>query len=155
MRYIDAELEPINSTLGMLPILRTHVLAFIATEFLRSKEAITDFFGDSFYGYQYGSMREISNIIDEIINELLDWRFIEKRGSLYNATKIGKRVSELYIDPLSAKWIVDTLPKKRDIIGNLFMITNSIEMRPYVKVVEDAEEGFFRYREYIDHIENL
>ena len=150
MRYIDAELEPINSTLGMLPILRTHVLAFIATEFLRSKEAITDFFGDSFYGYQYGSIREISNIIDEIINELLDWRFIEKRGSLYNATKIGKRVSELYIDPLSAKWIVDTLPKKRDTIGNLFMITNSIEMRPYVKVVEDAEEGFFRYREFID-----
>jgi len=150
MRYIDAELEPINSTLGMLPILRTHILAFIATEFLRSKEAITDFFGDSFYGYQYGNIHEISDIIDEIINELLDWRFIEKKGSLYNATKIGKRISELYIDPLSAKWIVDTLPKKRDTIGNLFMITNSIEMRPYVKVVDDAEEGFFRYREFID-----
>jgi Superfamily II helicase len=80
----------------------------------------------------------------------LDWRFIEKKGSLYNATKIGKRISELYIDPLSAKWIVDTLPKKRDTIANLFMITNSIEMRPYVKVVDDAEEGFFRYREFID-----
>jgi helicase len=150
MRYIDAGLEPVNSTLGMLPILRTHILAFIATEFLRSKEAIADFFGESFYGYQYGNIREIEDIISEIINEFVDWGFVEKSGSLYRATRIGKRVSELYIDPLSAKWIVDTLPKRRDVIANLFMITNSIEMRPYVRIVEEAEEGFFRYREFID-----
>ncbi|MGC8699395.1 MAG: DEAD/DEAH box helicase [Candidatus Micrarchaeia archaeon] len=149
-RYIDAELEPINSTLGMLPILRTHILAFVATEFLRSREAISNFFSESFYGYQYGNIREIDNIIGEILNEFLDWGFVERSGSLYNATRIGKRVSELYIDPLSAKWIIDMLPKRRDIIANLFMITNSIEMRPYVKVVEDAEEGFYRYKGFID-----
>ncbi len=149
-RYIDAELEPINSTLGMMPILRTHILAFIATEFLRSKESIVDFFSESFYGYQYGNIREIEDIISDILIEFEEWRFVEKSGSIYKATRIGKRISELYIDPLSAKWIVDTLQKKRDTIANLFMITNSIEMRPYVKVVEEAEEGFFRYREFID-----
>ncbi|MGC8662776.1 MAG: DEAD/DEAH box helicase [Candidatus Micrarchaeia archaeon] len=149
-RYINAKLEPINSTLGMLPILRTHILAFIATQFLSSKEAILNFFSESFYGYQYNSINEIRDITDNILNEFLNWGFVEKKGSIYCATRLGKRVSELYIDPLSAKWIVSMLQKKRDNMANLFMITNSIEIRPYVKETDKAVEMFNRYKSFID-----
>ncbi len=144
-KYIDAELEPIDSSLGVLPVLRTHVLAFIATEFLRTEESITNFFGETFYGYQYSNLREIKMNIGKVLEELGGWGFIEKKGSVYNATKLGARISELYIDPLSAKKIVNMLNKERDELANLFMICNTIEMRPHVKVTEEAEEKFVYY----------
>ncbi len=144
-RYINGELEPVSSKLGMLPVLRTHILAFIASDFLRSAESILDFLKGTFYGYEYANSREMKVLTQEILDELLKWGFVEKKGSIYNATKIGARVSELYVDPLSAKWIIDTLPKVADEIGNLFMITNTVEMRPYVKATEDAEARFFEY----------
>lgn len=144
-KYIDAELEPINSSLGMLPVLRAHVLAFIATDFLKSEEAIANFFAETFYGYQYSSMREINRNISEVLDELSSWDFIEKKGYAYNATKLGARVSELYIDPLSAKKIMNMLLKDRDELSSLFMITNTNEMKPHVKVTEEAEEKFIYY----------
>ncbi|MDE1828555.1 MAG: DEAD/DEAH box helicase [Candidatus Micrarchaeota archaeon] len=144
-KYIDAELEPIDSSLGMLPVLRTHMLAFIATEFLRSEESITNFFAKTFYGFQYGNVREMRSNIGKVLAELAGWGFIEKKGSIYNATRLGARISELYIDPLSAKKMVNMLAKERDEMANLFMICNTIEMRPHVKVTEEAEEKFVYY----------
>ncbi|MDE1762174.1 MAG: DEAD/DEAH box helicase [Candidatus Micrarchaeota archaeon] len=143
--YIDAELEPIDSNLGILPVLRTHILAFIATEFLRSEEAITNFFGETFYGYQYSSMREIRSNVSTILEELGRWGFIERKGSIYAATKLGARVSELYIDPLSARKMIVLLEKERDDLASLFMICNTIEMKPHVKTTEEAEEKFVHY----------
>ncbi len=145
-RYIAAELEPVVSKLGVLPILRTHVLAFIAERFLTTEESILAFLGETLYGYQYSSMSEMRTIIRDILEELIKWGFLEKKGSVYATTKIGARVSELYIDPLSARWIIDSLMKERDDIANLFMITNTVEMRPYVKSTDDAAEAFLHYQ---------
>lgn len=144
-KYIDAPLEPINSSLGMISVLRSHVLAFIATRFLRTEEGITNFFVETFYGHQYSNIVEIKRNIAQILRELQTWEFVERRGDYYNATKLGERVSELYIDPLSAKWIFDTLKKERDDIANLFMIANVSEMRPYVRATSEAEEKFVYY----------
>ncbi|MDE1824861.1 MAG: DEAD/DEAH box helicase [Candidatus Micrarchaeota archaeon] len=144
-KYIDAELEPIDSMLGMLPVLRTHILAFVATNFLKSEESIASFFSETFYGYQYSSMREIKGNVQKVLEELSGWGFLEKKGSLYSATRLGSRISELYIDPLSAKKIINMLMKERDDLSNLFMICNTIEMKPYVKVTEEAEEKFVHY----------
>lgn len=144
-KYMDAELEPVDSSLGLLPVLRTHVLAFIATDFLKSQESITNFFGETFYGYQYSSMREINSNISKVLDELSSWGFIEKKGYSYGATRLGKRVSELYIDPLSAKKIMNLLMKDRDELASLFMITDTNEMKPHVKVTDEAMEKFVIY----------
>jgi len=149
-RYMNSALEPIESSLGIMPLLRSHILALIATKFLRSKEGITTFFGETFYGYQYSSMSDIESIIESSLNEFLAWGFVEKIGSTYSATRMGERVSELYIDPLSAKWIIDKMAEKRDTLANLFMITNTKEMQPYVRVTESAEDNFFAYVHMID-----
>jgi helicase len=145
--YILASPEDIESKLGIIPVLRTHVLSFIAESFLNDKRAIHKFLMKSFYGFQYGNEKHIGNIIDEIIKDLTGYKFIEEvDGKEYKATKIGKRVSELYIDPLSARWILNVLERDNDILGNLYMICNTMEMKPYVRATNEAEEMFAAYR---------
>ncbi len=151
--YIDAEPEPVQSKLGIVPVLRSHILAFIAEDFLNDKKAINDFMGRSFYSFQYGNSRHVRALIDEVIDDLEKWGFIEgfSSGPLkkrYKATRVGRRVSELYIDPLSAKWLMDSLPKANDTVGILYMISNTIEMRPYVKATVEAEDAFAAYMHF-------
>lgn len=149
--YMNSQLDPINSKLGVLPILRSHLLAFIATDFLNSKEAISNFFSETFYGHQYSNIREINRNINKILGELQGWGFVEKAANQYSATTIGKRISELYIDPLTGRFIIECLWKERDEIADLFMITNTMEMRPYVKVTKEAQERFSFYQGLISN----
>ncbi len=145
--YILASPEDIESKLGIIPVLRTHVLSFIAENFLNDKKAIHKFLMKSFYGFQYGNEKHIKNLIDEITKDLTEYEFIEEvEKETYKATKIGKRVSELYIDPLSARWMLNVLEQTNDIIGNLYMVCNTLEMKPYVRATEEAEGMFAAYR---------
>jgi len=139
-RYINADLEPISSKLGVQPILRMHVLAFIAARMLKTKEGILAFLRETLYGYQFANTRELEVILGNVLSELESWRFIERKGSLYEPTRMGQRVSELYIDPLSAKWLIETLPKVTDELGYLFTVCNTLEMRPHVRATEEAFE---------------
>ncbi len=141
-RYIAGELDPISSKLGVLPILRTHILAFVATRMLRSRESILDFMNGTLYGQQFADTREMAMLVGDVLAELESWKFVERRGSFYEPTRLGARVSELYIDPLSAKWIVDTLPKVTDDVSYLFMICNTQEMKPFVKATDEANDLF-------------
>ena len=101
--YIIAKLEPVESSLGIAPVMRTHILAFVAQNFLNSKKAMQRFLAKSFYSFQYHSQSHINSMIDDIVEDLLEWQFIEDiGGGTYRATKMGERVSQLYLDPLSA-----------------------------------------------------
>lgn len=144
-KYMEAELDPIESNLGIAPILRTHILAFIASGEHSSLESINNFLSKSFYSHQYGNMSIISSNVRRIISDLIDWGFVNEDEGRLVGTRIGKRVSELYIDPLSARWIIESLGQKRDSISNLFMITNTVEMRPYVKASDDSLTRYMLY----------
>ncbi len=148
-RYIDAEPEPLESKLGMAPVLRSHLLAFIAEDFLNDRKAIEGFIAKSFYGFSMGRSRRIRQTIEEMLDELAEWGFIEADGGFtnrsYRATKIGERVSRLYIDPLSAKWIIDSLESVGETMDILFMLSNTIEMRPHARATKDAELEFAAY----------
>ncbi len=145
--YLEAEAEPIDSNLGVVPILRTHLLAFIAEDFLNDVSSIHGFIRKTFYGHQYGDNLHMKNVIGQVLDDLDAWGFIEAaaKGS-YIATKIGKRVSELYIDPMSAKWILDSLDMAADPLGILYMVSNTVEMRPYIRPTEEAEAQFVMRR---------
>jgi helicase len=149
-RYIAGELEPVSSKLGVLPVLRTHLLAFIATRMLRTKESMLDFLSETLYGHQFADTREMDRLVTDILRELESWKFVQKMGSAYEPTRLGGRVSELYIDPLSAKWLIDSLPKVSDDVSYLFMICNALEMRPYVRPTEEASELFFTYANLVE-----
>ncbi len=149
-KYLMGKLEPVDSKLSILPVLRTHILSFIATDFLTMEASITAFFAETFYGYQYSSMPLIRSHVNRIIDELEEWQFIERKGNMLAATKLGARVSELYIDPMSARLMCNILERKeRDDIANLFMIAQSEEMRPYVKETKDSLDKFSYYCELL------
>lgn len=151
-RYFLASLEPINSNLGIRPILRTHVLSFIAGSFLTTEASISGFLNETFYGFQYGRRSGIRRIVVDVLMELNDWGFIEQKAGAYSATRLGARVSELYIDPLTAKNIIGALRTKRDEMANLIMIADTMEMKPYVKAVPESEDVFPKY---IDMLESM
>ncbi len=144
-KYISASPEPIQSSLGVVPVLRSHVLSLISSSMVRDTKSMKAFFAKSFYAFQYGRRSHIDGLIKEVIEDLARWGMIEEHWEGYSATKVGKRVSELYIDPLSAKWMIDSLKSTKTPIDELFMICNTLEMRPYVRVNSFAEEEFAAY----------
>jgi len=136
-RYILGDTENITSKLAVEPILRMHMLALIANDFKKSERSLLNFFVSTFYGFQYGDIYLIEEKILDILDKLVEWGFISRRGENIAATKIGKRVSELYIDPLTAhNFIVALDSKNRKIVAFTFLqlISNTIEMRPLLAV---------------------
>ncbi len=148
-KYINSGPESIDSALGVAPVLRTHILSFIATGFVRSKEQIYEFMEKTLYNFQYGVESHLRNLLSEMVDELNEWGFIQGTQDNLTSTRLGKKVSDLYIDPLSAKWIVDSAGGPNDNLSGLYLISNTIEMRSYVKPSkekqEQIEEAFLRY----------
>lgn len=134
-RFIFGEPEDIRSKLAVEPVLRTHLMALIASEFCKTEDSVLDFFSKTFYAYHYGDASSMEEKIFEILNMLEEWDFIKKKEGKMKATLIGKRISELYIDPLTAHNFTESLSKanKRKItlpFSMLQTICNTLEMRP-------------------------
>lgn len=156
-RYIYAELEPIYSKLSVEPVLRMHVLALIANETAGTKKQLEKFFQETFFAYQYGSVDGVMEKVDKILEELRSFKFVQFVGgekfissefrpafSLTSdielkATRIGKRIAELYIDPLSAKHIIDNIELKND-LAYLTAINQCAEMRPTLRVKKSDDD---------------
>jgi helicase len=136
--YFCGELEEITSKLAVEPILRMHTLALIASEFCKSVKSLLDFFSKTFYAFQYGEISVIKEKILDILENLRKWKFVEKKNDKLVATRIGRRVSELYIDPLTAHHFIQCLAKarKKEVQPFSFLqaICSAIEMRPLLSV---------------------
>ncbi len=131
--YIFGEPEKIRSKLSIEPILRMHVLSLISNSFAGTKEALFEFFSKTFYAYQYGDISSIEEKVDEILEDLESWHFIMKKNNKVKTTRLGKRVTELYLDPLTAHNFVtsmENLRQKLEPFGVLQLISNTSEMFP-------------------------
>jgi helicase len=153
--YILAETERIWSKLAVERILRSHVLATIASDFAHTEQGIYEFFGKTFYAYQYDP-RAIKGVIAKSLGFLFTEKMVEVGGDKIYATKFGRRVSELYIDPLTGVVIRDALTSRAQRLTDtsfLHMIARTPDMfpklRPYSKeidvlqfFVEDHQDEF-------------
>jgi len=142
--YILAKPERIWSKLAVERILRSHVLATIAADFAHTERGIYGFFGRTFYAYQY-DVKAIKSVIAKILKYLYDEEMIDVAGDDIFATKFGKRVSELYIDPVSAVIIRDALryrPAYLTELSLLHMIAHTPDMapklRPYTQEIDQV-----------------
>ena len=106
--YITADTEDIESRIATEPALRKIVLGQIATENTQTMDELQDFIGQTFYGYQQDSA-SLSSILKDVIKFLRKEGLISIDPDYLIATGFGKRVSQLYIDPLSAIVIRDGL----------------------------------------------
>lgn len=134
-RYVLGEPEPIYSKLGVIPVLRFHILASIASNFTNTEESLQEFFKTTFLGHQYGTEREFYDLIRESMDELINWDFIYERDRFLLPTKIGARISELYIDPQTAYNYISLLREAESMnhfppLGLLEMLCDSTEMPP-------------------------
>jgi helicase len=131
--YIYAKPERIWSNLGAEPYLRSHVLSVIATDAAHSERKILEFFSKTLYVHQMG-MEPIVKPIGEVLKNLEEHGFIKTIRNRIEATSLGRRVSELYIDPLSAAIMVDGFEnRKSDEITDfalLHLITHTPDVTP-------------------------
>jgi len=151
--YILAKPERIWSRLAVEKIIREHVLATVASDFAHSEQGIYDFFSKTFYAYQY-DVKAIRSIIAKNLKYLYEEEMIDVDGDEIYATKFGKRISELYIDPLSGVIIRDALqnkPKDATIFGLLHLISHTPDMgpvmRPYAREVDPLALALEQHRD--------
>ncbi len=164
-RYFLSETEPIESKLESEPILRMYSLVLISSQVINSKSQLNDFFKKTFYAHQ-NDFDSIERQLEKVVRQLQDFGFIEnnkhnivKKDMLKDhpylnefvpafevnkdeglkATKIGKRVSELYIDPLSAWEMIKNIKEDSD-IEYLMTINKCVEVKPLLRVKKDEYE---------------
>jgi len=135
-RFIFGKPEPITSKLASEPTLRMHVLALIASDFCKKKKSLFGFFSSTFFAFKYDDISIIEEKIEDILQQLKEWSFITIENEKIEATRLGKRISELYIDPLTGKIFVDGLKNCNNFteFSFLHLISSSIEMKPLLSV---------------------
>lgn len=169
-RYINGEPEDILSKLAVEPVLRTYLLSLIATEFVNTKKDITEFFSKTFWAHHFRDMERLEAIITKMLNLLEDYEFITSikkhdfvsakdiSSEKFTATVLGKRVAELYIDPLTANYLVSCMnkamsKKNHDTFSFLQMISHTLELRPWLKVrASEFEDIMEKYAGYEDMV---
>jgi helicase len=126
--YVKGEPDDIRSRLASESALRTHILASIAGGFTRNREELKDFLGHTFYALQSGT-KQLSSIADTVLDFLIDEKMVSP-GKDLAATRFGRRVSELYIDPLSGVMLRDSLaePAEKETFGLMHMVCRTPDM---------------------------
>jgi len=177
-KYVLGQPEEIYSKLAVEPVLRTYLLSLIAANFVNTKKKVIDFFGKTFWAHQYtettiggaenrrfSSMEKLVLIIDKMLGLLEEWEFIQRDEEDFtsadkvvddeniSATLMGKRVAELYIDPLTAYFFITCLKnasnKKVKEFSFLQMVCHTLEIRPLlrtrVKEQDKIQEELAKY----------
>jgi helicase len=159
--YVKGSPEDIHSQLGIEPVLRTHVLASIASGFTRDRKSLYEFFGSTFFAHEYGTGEEFKQKVERILSQLGSWGFIKgNSGSDFIsaaelqspedrllATPLGSRVSELYIDPETAHNFVAAFGSEKvarpSPLGLLEFLCRASELRPLLRVGKKDEDDIW------------
>ena len=141
--YFEGEAEPVTSRLGSEPALRTHLLSLIASGTIRTKKGLDDFLGKTLFGAQ-GELWRTQNRLNKVLDFLNKEDLIEIEGrqegnfipanskvtEKLKPTAFGRKVSQLYIDPLSGVIIRNAL--ESDVEINALGILHTIARTPDV-----------------------
>ncbi len=133
--FILANPERIDSRLAQESALRGHTLAAVSSDYAHSEQGLLDFFGSTFYGYNYPTAG-IKLILGSILRYLQREGMIQWEGERLHATEFGRRVSELYIDPLTAVVLRDGLKRGAMDITDftwLHLICHTPDMHPILR----------------------
>lgn len=125
--------EPIESRLSDEGAMRFHTLATIATAAGLSKKDLDALFKRTLLAMQVGE-EKVGSLTDRALGYLLGERLAESRGSLFYPTDFGRRVSMLYIDPVTGVIFRDALkrtePGRAYTAGLLRLIAGTPDFEP-------------------------
>ncbi len=139
-RYIKGEIEDISSQLSNESALRTHILALIASDMVNKEEEIYEFFKNTFYGFKI-PVKYLEKKIERILEFLVENEFISQKRLLL-ATPLGKRVSDLYIDPYTAIMFRKCYSMPFDEFCILHTVSCTPDMLPIYAKRSELEELF-------------
>lgn len=104
MDYVEHDTERIASKLFSGNVIRTHILGILATGDADSEEGIVDFIRDTFFGTT-SQMFGIESVVEETVDFLEKEEMVRRRDGAIEVLPFGRRVSDLYIDPVSASML--------------------------------------------------
>jgi helicase len=133
--YILADPERLYSRLAQESALRGHTLAAIASDYAHTEQGLLDFLGGTFYGFNYPPA-SIKLITTGVLRYLVKEQMLEEKGDYIYATDFGRRVSELYIDPLTAVVLRNGLRRGAMDVTDftwLHLICHTPDMRPILR----------------------
>lgn len=108
--YSKGPPEPIESRLSEDGAMRSHTLATIATASGLSKADLDGLFKRTLMAIQLGEER-VGKLTEKALGYLLSERLVESSGGLFFATDFGRRVSMLYVDPVTGVLFRDAVRK--------------------------------------------
>ncbi|NAZ11492.1 MAG: DEAD/DEAH box helicase [Desulfurococcales archaeon] len=140
-RFIQGEPEKIESKLMSIKALRSHLLALIATLGPLGMDGVKEFFKNTFHG-KTSSLIGFKSTYEKVLDFLSNNDFIEDRNGRYTATKLGKIVSEVYLDPMTVvvfRNLIKKVTRRLSDFGMLYIIAVSPDM-PSLLVRRREEE---------------
>jgi helicase len=140
-RYVLGDLEPVTSRLQDQGSLRFHMLGLVASGY-GNKDTINALLSKTLAMKQEGR-----SLLDKAHSALLYLeasKFIKSKDGSYTATRLGRKVAQLYIDPLTARIILARLdsieqagPKAEDQALLTISSTPDVEDLPHLQPALD------------------
>ncbi|MFW9832511.1 MAG: DEAD/DEAH box helicase [Candidatus Thorarchaeota archaeon] len=152
--YTLSEPEEITSKLASPRAVRTHLLASIAAEMTRDREEIDLLIAGTFFSHQFDQW-EINQHVSSALGFLEEGDLIETSSDgHYTATPLGRRASQLYIDPYTAILFRDVLSKTKShtIIGILHLICHSPDQPVTYVTSSEVEEYEIALEDSLDEL---
>ncbi len=141
-KYVYGKPEDLYSKLANETAIRFHSLSLISSNYVSTMEELHKFFDSTFYAFQYGDRSQLAGVIDRICGELKEFDFIREKSGRLAATPVGRRIAQLYIDPLTGAKFLSFIKKQipRQTIDYLYAICEATEMRPLIYVKKGEEK---------------
>jgi helicase len=157
--YLLGEVESVNSQIGNEKALRNNVLSAVATRLATSVEEMHHYFSLSFYAF-VNDVEPLREGVEAALAYLEENGMVVTEGGSLRATAFGKRVSDLYIDPMSAVILKEALGRFRPgmELGFLHSVCSTPDMMPLfcrtseIGEFNDIAEG--RKKELIHRIDD-
>ncbi len=153
-RYLLSESEMITSKLASQSAVRAHILSAIAADMTPTRKDLDNLLEKTFFSFQFDS-REIDHHITVALDFLVQGELIEDGSNeSLKATLLGKRTSQLYIDPVTTVQIRNGFERKCDFtqIGMLHLICSTPDQS--ITYVTQSEMGDFEF--FVeDHLKDL
>ncbi|MEE8132102.1 MAG: DEAD/DEAH box helicase [Nitrososphaerales archaeon] len=154
--YVHGSPEPLRSKLVDDRAIRVHLLSTIASLPGIKKEEIDLLFSNTLLAKQYRKST-INSKVDSALDYLELEEMVKRRGERFTASKLGKRTSLLYIDPLTAVEFKRALSgAKKDTkhtLGFLQIVTDCTDFYPKLQLRnKDVDEVQMLIDEYEDEL---
>jgi len=155
-RYIHGRPEPIRSKLADDRMVRVHLLGTIATLPGIKREEISDLFSRTLLARQYRTST-IRSKIESALDYLVLEEMVKSKGERFVASDFGRRISLLYIDPLTAvvfkRAVIAAKKGGKHTLGFLHILTDCADFYPKLQLRnKDIDEMRMLIDEYEDEL---